>query len=69
MKLEDAMQFLREGYRIYRTSFPDKGSLCGTKDKVYGSFYLTLYDVLAEDWDYCCVNEDPEDWGKDEQCN
>jgi len=51
MKFEDAMYYLRLGKRIYRESDPDKGSLCGTPEKVFGSFYLTLFDVLAEDWE------------------
>jgi hypothetical protein len=52
MKFEDAMNYLRLGYRIYRTSDPEKGSLCGTAEKPMGSFYLTLWDVLADDWDF-----------------
>jgi len=51
MKFEDAMHYLRLGKRIYIKSDPDKGSLCGTPEKVFGSFYLTLFDVLAEDWE------------------
>ena len=51
MKLEDAMPHLRQGKRIFRLSDPEKGSLCGTPEKVLGSFYLTLFDVLAEDWE------------------
>lgn len=50
MKFEDAIGHLREGKRIYRKSKPDKGSLCGTTEKVLGSFCMTLFDVLAEDW-------------------
>ncbi len=59
MKFEDAMEFLRGGFRVYRKSNPDKGSLCGTIENVYGSFYLTLYDILAEDWEYCDRKEIP----------
>jgi hypothetical protein len=59
MRLEYAMDYLRDGKRIYRSTKPEEGSLCGTLEKVYGSFYLTLYDVLAEDWEYCEKIEDP----------
>jgi len=52
MILEEAMTYLREGKRIYRKSRPESGSLCGDKDHVYGSFYLTIYDVLANDWEW-----------------
>lgn len=64
MKFEDAMHFLRNGDRIYRMSDPDKGSLCGEIDmlgcvtKVMGSFHLSIYDVLAEDWYFCNPDED-----------
>lgn len=51
MKLEEAIIHLREGKRIFRASCPDKGSLQGTIEKCGGSFYLTLWDVLAEDWE------------------
>ncbi len=53
MKLEEALAYLRDGKRIYRSSRPEKGSLCGTdENKIYGSFYLTIFDVLAEDWEW-----------------
>jgi len=58
MKFEDAMVFLRNGDRIYRMEHPDKGSLCGTTEKVKGSFDLTIFDVLAEDWYFCDEKED-----------
>lgn len=64
MLFEDAMHFLRHGDRIYRMSDPDKGSLCAEMDlvgnviKVFGSFHLSVYDVLADDWYFCDVNED-----------
>ncbi len=50
MDLESAIYFLKRGHAIYRESCPERGYLCGTEDKPYGSFYLTLWDVLAEDW-------------------
>ena len=58
MKFEVAISHLRDGHRIYRSTEPEKGSLCGTVEKVYGSFYLTIYDVLAEDWQICIQEED-----------
>ena len=61
MQFESAMEYLREGKRIYRKSIPDRGSLCGTIEQVYGSFYLTIYDVLADDWKQCKVDEKPEE--------
>lgn len=51
MNLEEAICYLRKGNKIYRSSSPEKGSLCGTLENVYNSFYLTIYDVLAEDWE------------------
>jgi len=60
MKFEQAMNFLRTGRRIYRTSIPEKGSLCGNPEKPLGSFYLTLWDILAEDWDHCSKDVIPE---------
>ena len=39
MKFEDAILFLRQGQAIYRSSDPEKGYLCGTPDKIWGSFY------------------------------
>jgi len=59
MRFEEAMLFLRDGFRIYRDGHKDKGSLCGDIDNVYGSFYLTIYDVLGEDWEYCERKEMP----------
>lgn len=53
MKFEQAIPHLRVGKKIFRLSMPDKGYLCGTTDKVKGSFYLTIYDVLADDWEVC----------------
>jgi len=56
MKLEYAMECLRNGQAIWRRTEPQKGYLLGFTDhegtitKVFGSFYLTIYDVLAEDW-------------------
>ena len=49
MKIEDAMKSLREGSTIYRKSKPDfklrreENGLC--------SFYLTIYDLLENDWE------------------
>ncbi|PWU06758.1 MAG: hypothetical protein C5B43_01210 [Verrucomicrobia bacterium] len=59
MKFEEAIEFLRDGKRIYRLSDPDKGSLAGTTNKVFGSFYLTIYDILADDWAYCGIDKFP----------
>lgn len=56
MQLEKSIKYLREGKRIYRLHKPDKGSLCATFDEsgmikdVLGSFYMTIYDVLSDDW-------------------
>jgi len=56
MNFEDAMFFLRKGEMIYRESKKHNGSLCCTLDKndqieqVYGSFYMTIYDIMANDW-------------------
>lgn len=64
MKFEDAMHFLRSDDKIYRMSDPDKVCLCGEMDslgsaiKVIGNFYLTIYDVLADDWYFCDPHED-----------
>ena len=59
MKFENAIIHLRNGKRIYRETQPGKGSLCGTTDKVRASFYLTIYDVLADDWQPMEANEIP----------
>ncbi len=67
MKLEEAILFLRDGLRIYRESDPDKGSLCGDTKKVLGSFYLTIYDILAEDWHFCFADQDPSEPEKEEE--
>ena len=53
LTFEQAMFFLREGCRITRASFDgdEMKTLCGTlPDKIYGSFYMTIFDVLADDW-------------------
>jgi len=56
MKIEYAMECLRQGQAIWRQLRPEKGYLKGKVDQegnigpVYGSFYMTIYDVLAEDW-------------------
>lgn len=50
MKFEQALEKLRAGKRIWRSMDAQKGSLAGSTNKVLGSFYLTIYDVLAEDW-------------------
>lgn len=56
MKFEDAMKFLRSGYRIYRISNPED-YLEGTEEKPFGSFYLTLFDVLADDWHAILIDD------------
>lgn len=61
MKFEEAMQFLRDGFRIFRDSNRYNGSLCETEEKALGSFYLTIFDVLANDWMYCLPDQDPND--------
>lgn len=49
MKIEEAMQSLREGSTIYRRSKPDfklrreENGLC--------SFCVTIFDLLATDWE------------------
>ena len=48
MTLEEAISHLRKGKKIYRDL--EKGYLMGTAEKPFGSFYLTLWDVLADDW-------------------
>ena len=50
MKFEEAIALLRQGKKIYRSSDREKGYLKGTINKPCGSFYLTLWDVVAEDW-------------------
>lgn len=52
LTFEQAMSFLRDGCRITRACFDplDRKSLAGNIDAVYGSFYMTIFDVLAEDW-------------------
>lgn len=54
MKLEEAIPYLRDGKRIYRKDRPERGSLCGEIEgnKIYGSFYLTIWDVLSDDWEW-----------------
>lgn len=49
MKFEEAMVFLRNGKQIHRSSCEEKGSLFSCNG-VDCSFYMTLWDVLAEDW-------------------
>lgn len=49
MKFEIAIEYLRDGHRIYREKNPDE-YLEGNLNQVFGSYYLTIYDVLAEDW-------------------
>lgn len=66
MQFEEAMQYLRMGRRIFRKSEPNKGSLCGTPEKVKGSFYLTIYDVMALDWAECKENQTPGEIDEDE---
>lgn len=53
LTFEQAMYFLRQGCSITRSSFEDAWCkiLSGTNtDEVYESFYMTIFDVLAEDW-------------------
>lgn len=50
MRLEEAIAHLREGKEIYRISRQEDGSLKGSPELPLCSFYLTLWDVLAEDW-------------------
>jgi hypothetical protein len=63
MRLEEAMKYLRKGKRIYRDSDIDGSSLCCGINKfpdsdhtecdigtIYGSFTMTIFDILAEDW-------------------
>ena len=61
MKFEDALRNLRNGAGIYRTLDPEKGYLCGSLKQVTGSFYMTLYDILAEDWEIMGLNEDDDE--------
>ncbi len=49
MKLEEAIIYLKAGNKIYRESKPDD-YLEGTIEEPLGSFYLSLWDILAEDW-------------------
>jgi len=65
MYFDIVLKELRLGRRIYRRSCPEKGSLCGTAEKVMGSFYLTIYDVLAEDWTFCNADQFPEEIERD----
>lgn len=51
MKLEEAIPYLRKGFAICRKDRPDC-FLEGTLDEPMGSFYLTLWDVLEEDWEF-----------------
>ena len=60
MRLDDVMSDLREGKPIYRETRPEIGYLQGSLERVYGSFYLTIYDVLAKDWTVGKPEEDDE---------
>jgi hypothetical protein len=48
MTLEEAIPLLRSGKKIYRNL--EQGYLKGDEHRPMGSFYLTLWDVLADDW-------------------
>ena len=56
MKFEEAMSFLRQGKGIIREERGDGGHLKCTIDEmgeiefVMGSYYMTIYDVMAHDW-------------------
>lgn len=50
MKLEEALPYLRKGKKIYRPDDPKERCLEGTLEKPLRSFYLTLFDVLEDDW-------------------
>lgn len=51
MNLEEAIPYLRQGYAIQRNSSKNDEYLQGTPEKPIGSYYLTLWDVLADDWE------------------
>jgi hypothetical protein len=52
MKLEEALTHLRLGSKIFLESSPDRGHLRWSPehDMPLGSFYITVFDVLSEDW-------------------
>ncbi len=64
MKFEYAMHCLRKGQKIWRQTAKEKGYLQAKVDSegqigpVYGSFYMTIYDVLEQDW----ISDSDEDW-------
>jgi hypothetical protein len=54
MKFEDALPYLRQGEKIARSSLthPEEKykSLMFKENNIYCSYYMTIYDILAEDW-------------------
>ncbi len=50
MKFEYALECLRKGERIWRKLEPDKGSLCYKEEHILGSFCMTIFDIIANDW-------------------
>ena len=48
MKIEQAMLYLREGHTIYRESKPE--FKLRREENGLQSFYVSIYDILAEDW-------------------
>ena len=59
MKFEVAIEHLKEGKRIYREKTPED-FLEGTKERVRGSYNLTIFDVLANDWRISFSQEESE---------
>lgn len=72
MKFEYAIEYLRNGDKIYRILAPDKGYLqagpSGSTDFIRGSFYMTIYDILADDWSTLILKEEQEYHCGNEEC-
>jgi hypothetical protein len=51
MNLEEAIPYLRKGCLIYREGNKYNDCLQGDDKHVYASYYMTIYDILADDWE------------------
>lgn len=49
MKIEAVIQDLRKGHAIYRSKDPE--SMLRIEENGLQSFYLTVYDLIALDWE------------------
>lgn len=48
MRIEEVMPYLRKGSLVYRQSKPDW--CLRREENGLRSFYVTIYDLLADDW-------------------